>query len=296
MLLERLGKKESGARTAWVSAMSGVQVCSFALEGEEVLPLCLEPLRFETLFCLKGGMAVECGGRLLQAEAGDILLLSDGRWLHSARICGGLEGSLVVVDAGRAGESLRILCRLMGYLELDTAAVREIMERRKGCALLKHTPWSRAVFEVLEKLEGVEQGRYCVWKTVELLYLLCKWNGMLEEGGGESPVWRTGAEIGVYLEKHLGEKLTIAELSRRFCLSQTGLKNCFRQVYGVPVHTWLRRRRMERAARLLQTSSLSVLEISQAVGYEGISQFNVTFKDCYGMTPGAYRKMSETGG
>ncbi|MCI7473157.1 MAG: AraC family transcriptional regulator [Clostridiales bacterium] len=276
--------------------MSGVQVCSFALAGEQTLPLYLEPLHFETLFCLKGGMTVECGGRVLRAEAGDILLLSDGEWLHSARICGGLEGSLVVVDAGKAGESLRTLCCLMGYLELDTAAVREIMDRRKGCGLLKRTPWSRAVFEVLERLEGVEQGRYCIWKTVELLYLLCKWNGMLEERGSDSPVWRTGAEIGVYLERHMGEKLTIAELSRRFCLSQTALKNYFRQVYGVPVHTWLRRRRMERAARLLRTSSLSVLEISQAVGYEGISQFNVTFKDCYGMTPGTYRKMSETGG
>lgn len=294
MLLERLQRKAPGERADWLSAMPGVQVCGFALDGEEELSLCLERLHFETWFCLGGGAAVECGGRLLQVEAGDILLLSDRRWLHAARVWGGLEGVLVAVDAVGARESLRTLCRLLGYLELDTAAVREVMDRRRGCALMKRTPWSRAVFEILAGLEGQEQGRYCVWKAVELLYLLCKRSGLLEECGG--PSWRTGPDIGAYLEEHLEEKLTIAELSRRLCLSQTALKSGFRQAYGVPVHTWLRQRRMERAARLLRTSSLSVLEISQAVGYDGISQFNVTFKRCYGMTPGAYRKMSETGG
>ena len=33
---------------------------------------------------------------------------------------------------------------------------------------------------------------------------------------------------------------------------------------------------------------------AQAVGYEGMSQFNAVFKREYGMTPGQYRKMSET--
>jgi len=39
---------------------------------------------------------------------------------------------------------------------------------------------------------------------------------------------------------------------------------------------------------------MPIQQIAQAVGYEGMSQFNAAFKREYGMTPGQYRKMSET--
>ena len=49
------------------------------------------------------------------------------------------------------------------------------------------------------------------------------------------------------MEEHLDEPLTIPALSRRACLSATTFKEGFRQLYGLPVHTWLRKQRMERA-------------------------------------------------
>ena len=88
--------------------------------------------------------------------------------------------------------------------------------------------------------------------------------------------------------------LTISALSRRGpCLSTTTFKEGFRRLYGLPVHTWLRQRRMERAAELLRDSSLSVLEVAQSVGYGSASQFSAAFRRQYGMTPAMYRKMSE---
>lgn len=64
-------------------------------------------------------------------------------------------------------------------------------------------------------------------------------------------------------------------------------------MYGLPVHTWLRQRRMERAAELLHTSGLSLEKVAQAVGYSSVSQFAATFRRYYGVTPGKYRKMSD---
>ena len=50
--------------------------------------------------------------------------------------------------------------------------------------------------------------------------------------------------------------------------------------------------RLERvhAARLLRTTSDSVLHIAVAVGYTGTSQFDSAFKALYHMTPAQYRK------
>ena len=75
------------------------------------------------------------------------------------------------------------------------------------------------------------------------------------------------AETRRYMEEHLDESLTIPVLSRRACLSATAFKAGFRRLYGLPVHTWLRQRRMERAAELLHLPGLSLEGIAQAVGY-----------------------------
>ena len=95
------------------------------------------------------------------------------------------------------------------------------------------------------------------------------------------------------MEEHLDEPLTIPALSRLACLSATTFKEGFRRLYGLPVHTWLRQRRIERAAELLRGSSLSVLGVAQSVGYGSASQFSAAFRRQYGMTPAMYRKMSE---
>ena len=79
-------------------------------------------------------------------------------------------------------------------------------------------------------------------------------------------------------------------LSRRSCLSATTFKEGFRRRYGLPVHTWLRQRRMERAAELLRNSSLSVLGVAQSVGYGSASQFTAAFRRQYGVTPARFRK------
>ena len=51
---------------------------------------------------------------------------------------------------------------------------------------------------------------------------------------------------------------------------------------------------LDRAQELICTTRMPIQQIAQAVGYESMSQFNAAFKREYGMTPGQYRKMSET--
>ena len=146
--------------------------------------------RFETLFCQGGGLTLERrDGRCLRVEGGGILLLSHGQALRGVRLDGGLRGVLVAVNAPAARRSLAALCGLMGELRLDTGAVRRWMAQKEGCGLLADVPWSRAVFGALDELNGLEQGRYCVWKVVELLppvpaQRLAGWGAALRGRGG----------------------------------------------------------------------------------------------------------------
>ena len=101
-------------------------------------------------------------------------------------------------------------------------------------------------------------------------------------------------EVKVYIQTHLSDKLTIALLCKQFSVSPTFLKEGFRRAYGMPIHSFLVQQRLRRAQELICTTRMSIQQIAQSVGYEGMSQFNAAFKREYGMTPGQYRKMSES--
>ena len=135
-----------------------------------------------------------------------------------------------------------------------------------------------------------------MWKSVELLYLLSAGGTGGPAPCGMNPaIARAAAAARAYMSAHLDERLTIPELSRRFCVSATALKAAFRELYGRPIHAWLREKRMERAAELLRCSDLSVLDISQAVGFASPSQFGANFLKRFGASPGKFRKMSVSG-
>lgn len=299
MLAEYLG---NCAAASWDTVMPGALACRFVL-GQEAgayprpLQPVLAPLHFEALFCQRGSITLtRKDGATLSVGTREILLLSDAGGITAARFDRPTAGVLVAVDARGAQQSLHNLCGLLGGLTLDTAQVRRRMAAAGGCTSLGAAAWSRAAFEHLDILPPDEQGRYCVLKSVELLYLLCMRQDEVQGKAFAEPDRSqagTLAMIRAYMEEHIDQKLTIPALSHRFCLAPTSLKTGFRRQYGQPVHTWLRCRRLERAAELLRSSELGVLEVAQAVGYNSASQFGAAFQRQYGVTPSQYRKMSE---
>lgn len=116
-----------------------------------------------------------------------IFLLSDSSALRSCQYSGNLGGVLIAVDAKAAKESLVTVCSTLG-MRLDTRIVKEKMTARNGCMALCGTPWTQSFFETVRYLSEQEQERYCVFKSVELLYLLCtevsESNGSLSGAGG----------------------------------------------------------------------------------------------------------------
>ncbi len=59
------------------------------------------------------------------------------------------------------------------------------------------------------------------------------------------------------------------ELAERFQISLTGMKTCFKEIFGDSMYSYLRRYRMNVAATMLrQDSQKGIAEIAGAVGYE----------------------------
>ena len=93
-----------------------------------------------------------------------------------------------------------------------------------------------------------------------------------------------------FLLRNISRRVTIEDLARQFAMNTTTLKTVFKDVYGTSIAAHIKMHRMEEAARLLQSSDLSINEVALRVGYESQSKFSAVFKEFYDMTPAEYRK------
>lgn len=97
-------------------------------------------------------------------------------------------------------------------------------------------------------------------------------------------------EIHTLLTENMQKRYTIDELSRRYLLNTSTLKDSFKAVYGMPIATYMKQYRIHEASKMLKDTNLSIAEISAAVGYENQSKFTNAFKNVVGILPTAYRK------
>ena len=87
----------------------------------------------------------------------------------------------------------------------------------------------------------------------------------------------------------LASNKTLGDLSREFDFPYASMQRCFREVYGMSIHAYLKRYRMARAATLLRTTSKPVGDIALEVGYANASKFATAFREAIGSSPGSYR-------
>lgn len=92
-----------------------------------------------------------------------------------------------------------------------------------------------------------------------------------------------------HVAQHLDEPLTLDALAHDLLTSRSRLCAAFRQETGESLGAYVRRLRMERAARMLEVPMVSVSEVARAVGYQRTSSFVVAFEAAFGCSPGAWR-------
>jgi AraC-like DNA-binding protein len=93
-----------------------------------------------------------------------------------------------------------------------------------------------------------------------------------------------------YIEEHLAEPLTVADMARHVALSSSALTARFVEATGMGPYQYAKRMRLDRARALLVGDELTVSQIARDVGYSSLSYFINEFKRQFGTTPGAYAR------
>ncbi len=96
---------------------------------------------------------------------------------------------------------------------------------------------------------------------------------------------RVAARVIEYIEAHLHQRLTLAELAAQAGLSVPHFNVLFRATLGVPVHRYVVQRRVERAKTLLLESRRSASQIALDVGFAHQSHMTQWMQRLLGVTP-----------
>jgi AraC family transcriptional regulator len=106
--------------------------------------------------------------------------------------------------------------------------------------------------------------------------------------GGLSP-WqlRLATEL---ITSRLGGTLSISEMADACGLTSTYFSRAFKHSMGLPPHQWLLVKRVEKAQKLIETTSMTLLEIAHACGFSDQSHFARVFTRYYGVTPSSRRR------
>ncbi|ORE90358.1 helix-turn-helix domain-containing protein [Aurantimonas sp. 22II-16-19i] len=105
---------------------------------------------------------------------------------------------------------------------------------------------------------------------------------------GTLPKWRL-RRVRDFVEAHLAEKITLADLARVAGLSRMHFAAQFRASTRLRPHEYVLRRRISRARKLLKAPDRSLADVALAVGFQTQAHFTTVFRDIVGDTPHRWR-------
>jgi AraC-like DNA-binding protein len=152
------------------------------------------------------------------------------------------------------------------------------------------SPAMRSILGELKRpkgAKGLEQLFYHS-RTLELLYLLLE---QLNKRTG-APCKTTDPEhiaqifqAKTLLIRDLSEPPTIAALANAVLMSESQLKQSFREVFGVSIYQYFQQERLERAKQLLSDNNRTVKEVGYELGFTNIGHFSRLFERSFHVKP-----------
>jgi len=135
---------------------------------------------------------------------------------------------------------------------------------------------------------------YVQIKVQELMYLLFTKLSLREHTSFKSITSNDAEKLLVIRNEILRDLSTppvLNELATIASMSETKLKQLFKQTFGDTIYNYYQKTRMEEAAFLLKQAKHSVSEVGYELGFSNLSHFSRLFEKHYGITP---KKFSHT--
>lgn len=242
-------------------------------------------------------------GDVLIVPHGDPHVISNGRAPRIVDADGTLDrylaGDLSTLQIGGGGEATRFVCGFFGcerhadrlFLSGLPMAIRISLRDDVAGQWLEHS-----IRHLVTEAGGARPGRFVLLsKMAEALFIEAL-RRYMEQLPAEQIGWLAAARDEIVgatiaaIHRAPGRPWTLDSLAEEAAASRSVLTERFARFLGDSPLAYLAMWRMQLAARRLQTSRHTVLQVALEVGYESEAAFIRAFKREFGLPPARYRK------
>ena len=227
---------------------------------------------YEIILVREGSMAVKVEREVYEASAGDMVLIKPNR-VHSLETVGHSRHKLCIFSP----ELIAAVSPLLKKHPLTSPVLREV-----------GSPY-RDLFEAIDEsasVGGIKGFLYC------LCDLFCKQLDLSREEGssGKDHLIRDTLR---YVEENVHAPCPLSVIAEALGYSESYLSRVFNEVVGMPLSSYVRHVKINRACYLLKNTRLSVTDIVSQCGYATVATFNHNFREQMGCSPTEYRKQKQ---
>lgn len=209
------------------------------------------------------------------------------------------DGGLFTIHHGGAGERTQVIC---GFLGCGSAIGNPVLTTLPTLLKLDveqagAADWIRSTFQyaATEVAAGRPGSETVLAKLSELLFAetIRRYVETLPEA---QTGWLAGlrepyvARALALLHHDVARRWTVDELGREVGLSRSALADRFIRLIGVPPIHYLTGWRMQVATEKLRSTSASLAQVAESVGYDSEAAFSRAFKKAFGTAPATWRR------
>ena len=243
-------------------------------------------------YCIEGRIEQEADNEFFYMMPGDCsVVIQDKKFKQFSFPLKHYHGVSVGIDTELAPKKFT---EFLGNDSVDPVRVAERLCKDHHSVVLRSVEPLKHIFTESYVISESFRTDYLKIKLLELLYAMNQIEISESCIYEELSVPRSQAElvkrVASYISENLSDKLNLKILTAKFGVSNTYLQNSFRAVYGMPVASFVRLQKMQKAAQVLIHTNRSIDDIAEEFGYINESKFSAVFKKIMGDAPSVFRK------
>jgi len=254
----------------------------------------------EINFCTEGRIESELNdGKYIYIGKSDLSIFElSHEAINSTFPLNHYHGISILINIPTANISLNNIAKSMNLPNIDLYEIRDNLKNENSQIrlIIRNAKEINHIFEELNSAPKELLEYYFKLKVLEIILFLSKVDG---KSIFDTPKYyyknqvNTIKNIKKFLTENISNNYTIKELSSIFNISESSLKECFKDVYGTTIYSFTRSYRMDLAAKLLSTTNDTILEIALKSGYKSPGKFSSNFKTEFNLLPSDYRKIKK---
>ena len=248
---------------------------------------------FEFVYTLKGTCTHYIDGTEYNVRHGDLLFINRNQ-THSYGPSEGLEFVNILINPEFIGKELintEDLITLFSHSTFEEFESLDVFFSQSVRFCGTERDEVDAVINMLLREYNEKRVGYKSIMQGGIRILFSKMLRSLQTGSSASAEEGNGLieEIKNYIDENFDKKISLSEIAEKSFYNPIYFGNLLKKHFGKSFSTYVKEKRMAKAARLLQDTGKSVDEVMSLVGYNDKKLFYAHFKDAFGTTPGAKR-------